>query len=347
MTSFIHRNHSRSHSYSPQNISAVLLEEIFNQAESHQQSQLPFKETMYVKTYSCLCEGSPDVQDIKGDILCVLCGVVLERHNISDENESTLYGTGEEGGNAAGQSRCSGIIDSLMGKSNLSTGMSGEGRMQNLLKWQTFDYSEVVMMQTKKTFAEAVQALKASTKIINQSCHYYKEVFQMKIDGKKFVVRGNNKNGVLAVCFYTALLNNNESIQLQEIIKYFQIDNTTFNKIYKILQQHLKKYFKNDVEDSTNECLTRMCNKAGVPYKLQSICKRVVAACEKLRIFPEISKNTLNAACIFFVIGEVKCDISINIISLHSKISKETISKNLKVLQENKIKIFNFIKQQK
>jgi transcription initiation factor TFIIIB Brf1 subunit/transcription initiation factor TFIIB len=337
MTSFIqsHQHH--------QSISNILIEEIFKQAE---ETQTPFKETMYVKTYSCLCEGAPDVQDIRGDILCIACGLVLERQNISDENESTVYGTGEEGGNNGGQSRCSGIVDSLMGKSNLSTGISGEGRMQNLLKWQTFDYSEIVMMQTKKTFTEAAQTLKAPSKVINQSCHYYKEVFQHKIDGKKFVVRGNNKNGVLAVCFHTALVNSNESIQLQEIIKYFQIDNTTFNKSCKLLQQHLKKYFKNTTEDSSNECLTRLCNKAGLPYKLQSICKRVFFACESLRVFPEISKNILNSICIFFVITEVKCDISIDTISIHSKISKETILKKSKILTENKIKIFNFIKQQ-
>lgn len=338
MTSFIHRINSQH-----QSISTQLLAEIFKEAE---EQQIPFKETIYVKTYSCLCEGAPDVQDIKGDILCVSCGVVLERQNISDENESMMYGTGEEGGNASGQSRCSGIIDSLMGKSNLSTGIAGEGRMQNLLKWQTFDYSEIVMMQTKKTFTEAAQVLKAPSKIINQSCHYYKEVFQLKIDGKKFVVRGNNKNGILAVCFHTALLNNNESIQLQEIIKHFQIDNTTFNKSSKLLQQHLKKYFKNTTEDSSNECLTRLCNKTGLPFKLQSICKRVFSACEKLRVFPEINKNILNAACILFVVTEVKCDISINTISIHSKISKDSILKNCKILTENKIKIFNFIKQQ-
>lgn len=323
-------------------ISKQLLAEIFKQAEEI--IYVPQQQTK--KTYTCMCDSAPDVLDIKGDILCGNCGVVLERQNISDENESTLYGTGEEGGNPSGQSRCSGIVDSLMGKSNLSTSMAGEGRMQNLLKWQTFEYSEIVMMQTKKTFTEAAQSLKAPSKIISQSCHYYKEAFQLKINGKKLVVRGVNKSGILSVCFYTAIIDNNESIQLPDIIKYFQIDNTVFNKSYKLLQQHLAKYFKPREKDQSNECLTRVCNKIGIPYKIQNICKTVFSAATKMRVFPEINKSILNSACIFFVITEVKCDISINNIALHSKISKETILKTSKILTENKIKIFNFIKQQ-
>lgn len=332
------------HRYPP-SISNQLLDEIFKQVEELSIHPV-LAEASIINSYSCLCEGQPDIQDIKGDILCVMCGILLERQNISDENESVLYGTGEEGGNANGQSRCSGFTDSLMGKSNLSTSMAGEGRMQNLLKWQTFDYSEIVMIQAKKTFSEAAQILRVPLKIVNQSCHYYKEAFNLKINGKKLVVRGINKSGILAVCFHTALTVNNESLPLHEIVKYFEIDNSVFNKSSKLLQQHLKKYFKTVTEDTNNEHLTRVCNKIGVPYKLQNISKTVFSACLKMRIFPEINKIILTACCIFFVITEVKCDIHVDLVAFHSKISKDTILKTSKILTENKIKIFNFIKQQ-
>jgi|APGre2960657404_1045060.scaffolds.fasta_scaffold02198_5 transcription initiation factor TFIIIB Brf1 subunit/transcription initiation factor TFIIB len=329
------------------NNNEIIIEDILNQAENILISlNKNFQKQQGLKKYTCGCASGPEVIDCKGDILCCNCGLVLEQKNISFENESQTYGNGEDGGGNSGSSRCSGAVDPLMGKSNYSTSIKGEGRMQSLHFWQTFDYSETVMMEVKKIFTEASLLLKAPTRVIRQSCFYYKLAFNIKINDKKLIVRGKNKAGVLAGCFYFALKNANASIPLHLITDHFKINKSVFNKNCKLLEEHLKSEFIEE-ENCDSEYLHRICNVIGIPFKVQNICKTVFDACNEIRLFSEIQNIALICACIYFVAKETGSIIDIVKIASASKISKETIIKNSKHLTDHKIEIFNYIKTQK
>lgn len=324
------------------------LENILNQAEQfiNEQKKENIKEQNQV-IYKCDCEDKPDVADYSGLILCCKCGVVLERYNISFENEVGMYGGGEDGVSSNNAGRCSGVIDPIMGKSNYSTGISGKGRMQTLCKWSMFDYEETVMMSIKKLFTEAVRELKLPDMLIRQATLCYKSAYNIKIDGKKMIVRGKNKRAVIACCLHFALKNVNIMVPLTDILNYFKVDNTTFAKNCKFLQENLKNAIIKEESLDTCEYIHRLCAKLNIPYKIQNICKMILKACIELSIFPETQSLTVCCASIHFATNELGDQVNLDYLTANGRVSKDTILKTSVVITDNKIKIFNFIKNQK
>jgi transcription initiation factor TFIIIB Brf1 subunit/transcription initiation factor TFIIB len=323
------------------------IDDILNQAEQYLiEEQNKTTKSNNTSKYNCDCTSGPDITDHDGLILCCICGMVLEKDILCYENESPIYGSGEDGVISNTSTRCSGSIDPIMGKSNYSLTIAGKGRMQTLYKWGMFEYEEIVMMNAKRIFSEAIRVLKVPNMAAKQAIYFYKQAYNLKVEGKKVIVRGKNKTATLACCLYFSLQNLNLMLPLNTILEYFEIDNTTFSKNSKFLQQHLSSSVFQEINDPC-EHIHRLCANLDIPFKIQKICKMILKASISLSIFPESQNLTGCCAAIYFATSEINDTVNIDLLSSTSKVPKESILKTSKAISEQKIKIFNFIKNQK
>jgi transcription initiation factor TFIIIB Brf1 subunit/transcription initiation factor TFIIB len=318
-----------------------LLNTIFNEMNINMNNDETKEENKII--YNCFCtSGDPEIIDVRGDTICKNCGKVLENENISFENESLIYGGGEDGITNTGSSRCSGFTDELLSQSSHGTIIGGNSRMSKLNFWLTYTYQDSVIFNVKNIFTDAAETLKVPPMVVRHAALIYKEMFNKKVDDRKLIVRGKNKIALLSVCFYYSLQQLNITIPVQYVLDHFKIDKKAFNKSFNLLQDNLKNYKSDDI--NVKEYINVLCNKLNVPYKNQKLCLKLYTACKALQI---ININPINS-CIASIIYFMKKETNEEEVDIAKKafISKETIIKNYKKLIDNKLEIFNYVKNE-
>lgn len=266
--------------------------------------------------------------------VCSECGKVLSQI-ISEEQE---YSGSEEQSVNNSSFRCGTVTNELLGKSMYSTGISGKGRLQVLNSWLRSDYTDTVMYSTLNLFTNVVAHFNIGEYVARESAGLYKKIFLFKIDDKKLINRGKNKKAVLAVCLYEITQN---QISLKDIIKYFDIDNTLFEKTLRYLRE--LKLIGITESKMSEENIHRICNKLGLHIKINTLVCKMYQAVKELEI--DISKDPKTAVytIIKFVLTELG---NAEFIKRLKEIDGLDFSAlKIQTLQKNKIILFNKIKK--
>jgi transcription initiation factor TFIIIB Brf1 subunit/transcription initiation factor TFIIB len=170
----------------------------------------------------------------------------------------------------------------------------------------------------------------------------YKTVFLHKQNDKKMIMRGKNKIAVLAVCFYE---NSKTETAIDDILRFFDINITLFDKTRKILQEN--DLISNTSDSFSNEYIHRICNKINLHIKIIELICRIYSYLLGSDIQIVKDHQCLIYSIIYFVLTELNDTVFIEGLKNMKKINIDITIKNSKILTKNKIKIFNHVKNNK
>lgn len=183
-----------------------------------------------------------------------------------------------------------------------------------------------------------------------------KAKFIFKIVSEKQLFRGDNKNGLIAVCCYRACKDLGVPRSTKEISEYFNIDETTITKGNRCLSKVLKNITINDSENEHYSVVTnnksenplssiskpvdyvaRFSCKLNIDPTYQTIITNLAVLIDEKRIVPNNTASSIAAAVMYFVIDYYNLSLTKMDIAKASKISEVTIGKcykNLKVFEK-------------
>lgn len=305
--------------------------------------QTEMTEIVIEQERKCLCEKSSPYEGNEY-LYCENCGTVLG--TLIASGKEWINGNNEDGTGSNGGERCGQAFDSLLPNNSMSTFISGAGRMQTLNMWMSITYQEKIIMDLKKRLNEIVVLEGIPVSVVRNTLFMFKKMLTtVHSDGSKEIHKGKVRDGMIAVCLYYSCKNRKCNIQMEVVMRALNVDKKTFSKCCKI-------YFENvdSTLDKTNissiELSERFCNELQVPFKFQKLCRNIITASEALGLLNGIAPQCVASGCIYFINSELQLNNEItktSIINLCG-ISESSILKTHKILNTNKILVFNFVK---
>lgn len=315
------------------------LTEAWNNFDLIRKESTPLQVTVTIKECKCKCEII--YRDLS--YICSNCGVVLSSDNISDEPEWNNY-SDDTGTRSNTQERCGLPINPLYPNGSLSTKI-GNGnnvlfskivKLHNRFSWTS---EERRLYDIQLDINDIVVINQFPKRLINQTMLVYNDFIKTRK-----IYRGAVKIGIVCACFYQACKYNNICITATKVSEMFGITNEVFGKCYQILQ---------DITDVSDEylltsldLLDRYLCELNISYKIQKLCKKILASAEELDILIGNSPQCIGAAIIYFVNIELKLELNNDSIVKLTNYSMVTINKIHKILNLNKTKIYTMIQQQ-
>lgn len=307
-------------------------------------SQL-YQDKPIINTFKkCFCEdiSLQQIIHLQCESVCENCGFVIEENRISDDAEWRCFNN-ENGFNDNGN-RCGAQIDTLAPIHSMATIIAGNSRLAKRQLWNSLPYNERVLYQIKNELNVIVSLHNFPSFLTKSTLLLYKK-FSNKEDLVKENVnsyRGNNKNAVVAVCFYYATKYHNLTINSELICNIFSIKNQKFSKYCKIYNEYVQ-YYDNSIYSVSDLC-ERYANTLNLAFNIQKLCKNIIKSCDLLDIVNYMSPQSIISGVIYFINCEMAIGLSKNVISSTCNVSINTITKTYKKISINKQKIFNKIK---
>lgn len=317
-----------------------ILDNIWKDHDSQLSTEKPVKQSFQ----KCFCEDLADQKIIylQCETVCANCGLVLEDNSISDEAEWRCFNN-ENGFNDNGN-RCGVEIDSLAPIHSFSTVISGNSKLAKRQLWNSLPYNERVLYQIKNELNTLISLHNFPPVLTRTTLLLYKKFINKEDKIKENInsYRGNNKNAVLAVCFYYSAKYYNLNINSTIICTLFDIKKQKFSKYCKLYNESVQ-YCDNSIHNIT-DLYERYANKLDLAFNVQKLCKNIIKSCEMLNIINDMSPQSVISGVIYFVNCEMMLGMSKNDIISTCDISGNTIMKTYKKLVTNKQQIFNNIK---
>jgi transcription initiation factor TFIIB len=320
----------------------VIKENMRNEQKENMRNEQKENKGSLILQRHCDCETLEiqDLKEITGSLLCISCGMVLEAKVISEEAEWCNYNNDDGTNGGASMERCGKSIDPLTPSYSRFSEISGNSKLSLLNRYISVDYKDRVLYHTKVKMTEILRANNLPENLCQQSMLLYK-----KFSDNKDIYRGRNKIGILAACVYFVAKSRNIVISCAKMTESFDIDEKTFSKCCKILNESSKS-----VDDCDNkvykvsELIERYCISLGMSFKIVKVCKNIALSAEHLSLFTNVYPLGVIAGLLLFVKEELGLVIEKKSILSFCKTSDASMSKTFKKLKENKVKIFNYIK---
>lgn len=297
-----------------------------------------------ITTIKCFCEDIRDQEIIylQCEALCRNCGLIVQDNSISDDAEWRCFNN-ENGFNDNGN-RCGVEIDTLAPIHSMSTVIAGNSKLAKRQLWNSLPYNERVLYQLKNDLNVIVSLHNLPSILTRSTLTLYKK-FSNKEDVLKENInayRGNNKNAVVAVCFYYAAKYYNLNMTAAFIGDLFDIKKQKFSKYCKLYNECMQNC-DNSIHNVSNLC-ERYTIKLNLAFNIQKLCKKIVKACEMLNLMVEMSPQSVISGIIYFVNCEMATGLTKKDILIACDISENTMMKTYKNLFSNKQQIFNIVK---
>jgi transcription initiation factor TFIIIB Brf1 subunit/transcription initiation factor TFIIB len=295
-----------------------------------------------------LCFNS-DCLDISDLISCTECGYVISRP--FDNSAEYRYFSQEDRG--CDPTRVGAPQDPRLPEASLGTViLNGYGThkrdMINVKKYQTWNavpYKERSFMQTCERLSLIGLNYGINNSIIEETKTIYTTL--QGISGRQ----GLSRDALLSACLYMSLKQTGSPRKPNEIADIFGLTKAVFTKALKQMQQQLamarqKGKINNSGSTKTSQASTRAVeyielplSKLSIPRNqiesLKMLCKRVAEKAEESSLNQAFMPPSLAAGCLAFVIKRCDTlDISIKTIAKESNISKATLEKCLRKLEE-------------
>jgi transcription initiation factor TFIIIB Brf1 subunit/transcription initiation factor TFIIB len=293
-----------------------------------------------VEVQLCLCKY-PTPYTTSESVICEECGIVLERHIMSEKSDSKNFST-EDGTGPKSMERTGGTYDDLLPVSSMSTIINGDSKMSKINMWSSIPYNEKVIILLKKQLNDIVLVNNLPTSIVYNTLVMFKKILvNKKSNGCKEIHRGRIKDGLIAFCMFYTSNTLGINLILSKILDFFKIDKKTFNKCSKIYYDSIGV---EQLDVTVQDIFIRICNQLQLPFKVQVLCKKIFKVVDSMHIFDRYAPQSIASSLVYFINKELGYTDNIDQVHGASGVSKSTILKIYKVLYENKIKIFNSVK---
>lgn len=281
------------------------------------------------------------VEDMVYSILvCTNCGQVTG--NLVDQNPEWRQFEDDN----KNESRCSMPVNKLLPQSSLGTSIAGnfKSRLKTLHTWSQMPYKErslntvFKIIQSKCQKGNIVKCIEDDAKIMYKSISECKHV-KGKNKGKFIIIRGTNRQSLIAACVFFACRRNGKTRSPKEIADLFDLKYTEITKGCKnfLRLMKIRKLGINIGTSQPEHFVTRFCNELKI--KKQYIDQAV-----------QISKNIrkLNIASVHTPFSTATSSILLmaELNDLRS-ISKKKLSNKFKVSEVTITKTYRKIEQYK
>lgn len=282
------------------------------------------------------CNDDKIIEDTThGNLVCTGCGDIIsnlvdshaEWRNYDDDNKKN--------------NRCSLPISSLLPQSSSATSIGGcSSRVKTLHAWSLVPYNE-------RSLKEVFDKIEACCEIGSiEKCiqHDAKITYKLISDckhitgnniGKKIIIRGKNRNGLIAACILNACKKKFKTRSPKEIAKIFDLEYTDITKGCKLFKKLAKlKQLDCKLNPSTPEqFILRYCNELKIKYEFTQQAVKIAENVQKLAIAAVHTPLSLATGSIYLMISLNKLNISKKTIADKFDVSQVTISKTFRKLE--------------
>ena len=286
----------------------------------------------YVRETCSFCAKSDTVLLIEGNLSCTSCGTVHSQY-IDMAPEWRYYGS-EDVRRGGDLSRCGMPVNELLPNSSFGATISysyNESMNMRILRryqmWNAMSYKERSLYNIFDTITMHAANHGISKNIIYQAKVYYKQISELKIS------RGDNRTGLIASCIYMACKANHVARSAKEIAKIFNIPPTTMTRGCKRFQELLRIDFD---ESRPADFVARFCSDLSMNNQQMDACRSIVALVDGLGLLSHSMPPSVTASCIFFEAHRRAWPYSKEDVCSACNISRATLTKCLRILEENK-----------
>jgi transcription initiation factor TFIIB len=290
-----------------------------------------------VNTIWCYkCNDDKIIEDTShGNLVCTGCGDIIS--NLVDSHaEWRNYDDDSKKNN-----RCSLPISSLLPQSSSATSIGGcSSRVKTLHAWSLVPYNE----RSLKEVFDKIEACCEMGSIEKCIQHDAKITYKLISDckhvtgtniGKKIIIRGKNRNGLIAACILNACKKKFKTRSPKEIAKIFDLEYTDITKGCKLFKKLAKlKQLDCKLNPSTPEqFILRYCNELKIKYEFTQQAIKIAQNVQKLAIAAVHTPLSLATGSIYLMINLNKLNISKKMIADKFDVSQVTISKTFRKLE--------------
>ncbi len=290
----------------------------------------------------CNTSDSIIVDNVDGIVVCSNCGNVvnsvydmsIEQKMYSDDSKGTIE-------------RCSGITSAFLPQTSLGTTISGSpyNRLKKLQQWSAMPYKEKSLYNVLKTIQLKCRTCNILKCIEDDAKILYKNISESKHEtgknkGKVIIIRGVNRQGLIAACVFYACKRKGKSKGPKEIATLFDLKYRDLTKGCKIFKRLLKmKYLPYDTQVAKPEhYISDYCVELNLGKSIIDQSTELSINIQKLNVGTTHTPVSIAIGSILVIMKKNNIPINKNQISTKLCMSAVTISKTQK-------KITKFIKQ--
>ena len=293
-----------------------------------------------IKCIECDTDDKLIEDEAQGLIICRGCGVAI--CNILDESPEWKQYSGDDGKDIVG--RCGQPTNFFLPQSSIGTTIGGSNnRLKKVHGWGAMPYKErslylvLKYIQDKCRAANIVKYIEDDAKILYKNiseCKYTKG----KNKGKPIIIRGTNRKSLIASCVFYACKRNGRTRSPKEIAKVFGIKNKQMTKGCKTFARLLTKIkLLFDIEISIPEhFVPRYGHELHMGKDHINQAMKLAQNIQKLNVASAHTPFSIAISSLLLVIDINKLDISKKAIAQKFGVSKPTIVKTFKKIEQYK-----------
>ena len=280
------------------------------------------------------------VKDISnGIVVCSNpdCGTVIR--NLFDKSPEWNCYNGE----VRGMNRCSMPINKLLPQSSLGTTIASKSRscrIRVINNWLKMPYKERSLYLVFRYIDERCRKAKLYKCIADDAKILYKIVNEAKHKeginkGKKKIIRGRNKQSLIAVCVFYACKKRNKTRSQKEIARIFNLRNTDITKGFKTfsdLQENIKMNYNFDYS-MPEHFIYRHCQRLHINKKYVEQAIEITKNIQRLKIATEHTPLSVASGTVFLITKLNELSVTKKKIAREFEVSEVTITKVLEKLE--------------
>lgn len=236
--------------------------------------------------------------------------------------------------------RCGGTTNIFFPKSSLSTVMNYRGfsKMKTLKNWSRMPYNERSLGKILNYIDEKCDSHKIPKIVKDEAKILYRNIKEIKNKGKSIIIRGENKEDIIAACLYFAAIIQKRPRSMNEIAEIFDLELKQLTKGCRKFLEIMKDNFIifDMCPTQSSDLVTRHGIKLKLPNNIISLSKNISANIYKLGLLSEHQSISLAAASILLACDSINYIIDKKVIAKTFDISVVTLQKTFKKLEKYK-----------
>lgn len=288
----------------------------------------------------CLKSNSIVEDTVYSILVCTNCGQVIG--NLVDQNPEWRQFEDDN----KGESRCSMPVNKLLPQSSLGTNIAGnfKSRLKTLHTWSQMPYKErslntvFKIIQNKCQKGNIVKCIEDDAKIMYKSISECKHL-KGKNKGKFIIIRGKNRQSLIAACVFFACRRNGKTRSPKEIADLFDLKYTEITKGCKnfLKLMKIRKLGINIGTSQPEHFVTRFCNELKIKKLYIDQAVQISKNIKKLNI-ASVHTPFSTATSSILLMAELNDlrSISKKKLSNKFKVSEVTITKTYRKIEQYK-----------
>ena len=297
------------------------------------------------KTTMCdKCDSNKNIMEdySLGIIVCKSCGNILG--NIMDKSPEWRDYDGQ-----SGNKRCTSFTNFFLPQSSLGTSISGRNcGVKRIHSWSRMPYRERILLTIHKNIEAKCKEGKILKCIEDDAKILYHNLSKCKyIDGcnkgKFVIIRGKNKESLIAACVFFACKRKGNTRSPKEIAKLFNVNYKDFTKGCRIFLKLMKIInMKYEYKSSSPiHFVNRYCKMLKLNSEHLNQVKQIIINSEKLHIATTHTPISIATGAILFVIEINSLPISKRTLAKTYNVSDVTVAKAYKKMFKYKRILLN------